>query len=67
MMLDEPETLTALLNKLATAVRLYLEAQLAAGADAVQIFDTWGGVLAPDYYKKFSLDYMFKIVSEMHP
>lgn len=66
MMLDEPETLTVLLEKLATAIRLYLEAQLAAGADAVQIFDTWGGVLAPDYYKKFSLDYMFKIVSEMH-
>ena len=66
MMLDEPDTLRALLDKLSTTVRLYLEAQLAAGADAVQIFDTWGGTLAPDYYKSFSLDPMFNIVSGMH-
>jgi uroporphyrinogen decarboxylase len=66
MMLDEPEMLHALLEKLSTAVRLYLEAQIAAGADAVQIFDTWGGFLSPDHYKRFSLDYMFKIVSTMH-
>jgi len=65
MMLDEPDTMCALLKKLTTVVRLYLEAQIAAGADAVQIFDTWGGVLAPDYYRKFSLDYMFEIVSTM--
>lgn len=65
MMLDEPQTLKALLDTLAESVRLYLEAQLAAGADAVQIFDTWGGILAPDHYRKFSLDYIFKIVSTM--
>jgi uroporphyrinogen decarboxylase len=66
MMLDEPEVLDQLLDKLATAVRLYLEAQIAAGADAVQIFDTWGGFLTPDHYKRFSLDYIFKIVSTLH-
>jgi uroporphyrinogen decarboxylase len=65
MMLDEPEVLEQLLNKLSTAVRLYLEAQIAAGADAVQIFDTWGGFLTPDHYKRFSLDYMFKIISSL--
>jgi uroporphyrinogen decarboxylase len=65
MMLDEPETLRALLTRLTSAVRLFLEAQLAAGADAVQIFDTWGGTLTPDYYKKFSLDPMFNVVSGM--
>jgi uroporphyrinogen decarboxylase len=65
MMLDEPEVLHLLLDKLATTVRLYLEAQIAAGADAVQIFDTWGGFLAPDHYKRFSLEYMFKIVSNL--
>lgn len=65
LMLDDPETMDALLDKLATVVRLYLEAQLAAGADAVQIFDTWGGILAPDYYKRFSLEYIFKIVSNL--
>ncbi|MDH3252995.1 MAG: uroporphyrinogen decarboxylase, partial [Ignavibacteria bacterium] len=66
MMLDDPDTLKTLLDKISTVVRLYLEAQIAAGADAVQLFDTWGGILAPDYYKRFSLDYMFKIVSTLH-
>lgn len=66
LMLDQPEVFSLLLEKLATVVRMYLEAQLAAGADAVQIFDTWGGILAPDYYRKFSLEYIFKIVSTLH-
>ena len=66
MMLDEPEMLCELLDKLAILIRLYLEAQLAAGADAVQIFDTWGGTLAPDHFKRFSLEYIFKIVSTMN-
>ena len=66
MMLDEPDTLRALLEKLTVSVRLYLEAQLAAGADAVQLFDTWGGTLSPDHYKMFSLDPMFNIVSGMN-
>ncbi len=65
MMLDEPDTLKALLKKLALAVREYLEAQIAAGAEAVQIFDTWGGILAPEYYRKFSLDYLADIVATM--
>jgi uroporphyrinogen decarboxylase len=65
MMLDDPDGFRALLDKLASAVRFYLEAQIAAGADAVQIFDTWGGALAPDHFKRFSLDYIFKIVSNM--
>jgi uroporphyrinogen decarboxylase len=66
MMLDEPETFSRLLKKIASTVGLYLEAQLAAGADAVQIFDTWGGILTPEAYKKFSLDPMFSIVSTLH-
>ena len=66
MMLDQPELMKELLAKLAESIRLYLEAQLAAGADAVQIFDTWGGVLTPDHYKRFSLEFMHKIVSKLH-
>jgi uroporphyrinogen decarboxylase len=65
LLLDEPETLLALLKTLAISVRLYLEAQLAAGADAIQIFDTWGGVLAPDHFRKFSLDLLFDVVSTL--
>lgn len=66
MMLNQPELMKELLNKLADSIQLYLEAQLAAGADAVQIFDTWGGVLTPDHYKMFSLDYMHQIVAKLH-
>jgi uroporphyrinogen decarboxylase len=65
MMLDEPETLKALLKKLAISVREYLEAQIAAGADAVQIFDTWGGILAPDHYRKFSLEFLADLVAKL--
>ncbi len=65
MMLDEPESLLALLEKLSVSVRYYLEAQLAAGADAVQIFDSWGGILTPDHFRKFSLDFMADIVARM--
>jgi uroporphyrinogen decarboxylase len=58
----EPQTLHLLLDKLADAVILYLNAQIAAGAQSVMIFDTWGGVLSPRDYKDFSLQYMHKIV-----
>jgi uroporphyrinogen decarboxylase len=58
----EPEVLHMLLDKLADSVILYLNAQIAAGAQAVQIFDTWGGILTPRDYKKYSLYYMDKIV-----
>ncbi|MEW6511001.1 MAG: uroporphyrinogen decarboxylase [Bacteroidota bacterium] len=66
MMLDEPELLGKILRRLVEVVRRYLEAQIAAGADAVQLFDTWGGILDPDHYRKFSLDPMFEIVSALH-
>jgi uroporphyrinogen decarboxylase len=61
----EPETLYMLLDKLADSVILYLNAQIAAGAQAVMIFDTWGGVLTPRDYKKFSLSFMDKIVKNL--
>jgi uroporphyrinogen decarboxylase len=66
MMLDEPQTLKLLLEKLIRSVRLSLEAQLAAGADAVQIFDTWGGVLTPDHFRAWSLDPLFGVLGELH-
>lgn len=62
MMFTEPQTLHLLLDKLADSVISYLNAQIAAGAQAVQIFDTWGGVLTPRDYQQFSLAYMDKIV-----
>lgn len=62
MMYAEPHLLHALLDKLADSVILYLNAQIKAGAQAVMVFDTWGGVLAHEEYKAFSLHYMHKIV-----
>jgi len=63
LMYDQPEVMHALLDKLAEAVTQYLNAQIAAGAQAVQIFDTWGGILSTPSYQQFSLQYMKKIVS----
>ena len=63
MLYSEPDTLHALLDKLATAVTDYLNAQIRAGAQAVQIFDTWGGILSLPAYQSFSLAYMARIVA----
>jgi uroporphyrinogen decarboxylase len=62
MMYREPKILHELLDKLARAVVLYLNAQIAAGAQAVMVFDTWGGALSTPAYKEFSLRYMGQIV-----
>lgn len=62
MMFEQPQTLHRLLELLADSTRLYLNAQIEAGAQAVMIFDTWGGVLAPAQYREFSLQYMARIV-----
>src|SRR5699024_6512887 len=45
----------------------YLNAQIRAGAQAVQIFDSWGGVLTPQDYREFSLNYMQRIISQIEP
>ena len=59
---DDPETMHALLDKLAQSVTAYLNDQIKAGAQAVQIFDTWGGALGHRAYQEFSLRYMKQIV-----
>ncbi|RLA40846.1 MAG: uroporphyrinogen decarboxylase [Gammaproteobacteria bacterium] len=63
LLYTKPELLHVLLEKLAASVIDYLNAQIAAGAQAVQIFDTWGGVLGDRAYREFSLKYMEKIVA----
>lgn len=62
MMYSDPDTLHSLLNKLAISVTDYLNGQIKAGAQAVQIFDTWGGVLSGPMYQQFSLMYMRQIM-----
>jgi uroporphyrinogen decarboxylase len=63
MLYSEPQLLHRMLATVARSVTSYLNAQIAAGAQAVMIFDTWGGVLTPDDYRDFSLQYMQQIVS----
>ena len=61
-MVRQPEAMHRMLDVLAQSVISYLNAQIRAGAQAVQIFDTWGGVLSGPCYEEFSLNYMKQIV-----
>jgi uroporphyrinogen decarboxylase len=61
MMYGEPATLHALLDKIADTVILYLNGQIEAGAQVVQLFDSWAGELTPDDYEQFALPYQQKI------
>ncbi len=63
MMYATPEVLHQLLDKLAQSVTDYLNEQIRSGAQAVQIFDTWGGALSGPMYQEFSLKYMQKIAN----
>ena len=63
MMYAQPKVLHALLQKLTDVTIDYLNMQIDAGADAIQIFDSWGGVLNEPCYQAFSLDYMQKILA----
>ena len=67
LMYNAPDSLHQLMDILARSVAAYLNAQIAAGAQAVQIFDTWGGVLTPAGYREFSLAYMQAIVDALEP
>lgn len=63
MLYNHPEQMHHLLNVLAESVIRYLNAQILAGAQAVQIFDSWGGALSHAAFHEFSLSYMQKIVA----
>jgi uroporphyrinogen decarboxylase len=65
MMYESPRQLHRLLELLAKATILYLNAQIAAGAQAVMLFDTWGGVLTPAQYEEFSLRHMAQVIDAL--
>ncbi|TBR40211.1 MULTISPECIES: uroporphyrinogen decarboxylase [Dyella] len=62
---NEPAMAHQLLDVLARSVAAYLAAQAAAGAQALMIFDTWGGMLGPAPYREFSLRYMQQVVEAL--
>ncbi len=65
MLLSEPKLLRALLRKIARATAAYLKAQIAAGAAAVQLFDTWAGELDASGYREFELPATQLLISEL--
>lgn len=62
---NQPELMHQLLSVLADSVTDYLRCQIKSGAQAVQIFDTWGGALSSGAYREFSLQYMQRIVAAL--
>ncbi|TXH70324.1 MAG: uroporphyrinogen decarboxylase [Lysobacteraceae bacterium] len=65
MALNAPALLHRVLEVNTAAVIAYLSAQRTAGAQALQVFDTWGGVLGPAMYREFSLPYLARIAREL--
>ena len=65
LLFEDPASAHVLMDKLAQSVAVYLNAQIEAGAQAVMIFDSWGGALTTRHYKEFSLAYMQKIVDQL--
>jgi uroporphyrinogen decarboxylase len=62
---NHPRAAHRLLEVIADVDAAFLSAKIAAGADAVQIFDTWGGVLSPDDFEMFSLKYIERVISQI--
>lgn len=66
LLYDAPAVLHSLLDKLSIAVAEFLSAQIEAGAAAIQIFDTWGGVLGWEEFQVFSLPYIAKVINRLN-
>ncbi|MGE0547250.1 MAG: uroporphyrinogen decarboxylase [Kofleriaceae bacterium] len=62
MLYGAPKAAHALLDKIARTCALFLEAQVAAGADAVQLFDSWGGIVSPGDFREYPLRYAKRVI-----
>jgi uroporphyrinogen decarboxylase len=65
MLYKRPDLVHFILNANTKAVKDYLNAQIDAGAQAIMVFDSWGGILADGAYQSFSLDYMRQVLSQL--
>jgi uroporphyrinogen decarboxylase len=63
----DPGAWHTLMERLSQATAAYLNRQIAAGADAVQLFDSWVGCLAPDDYREFVLPHMGRLIQSLTP
>ena len=62
MIFQTPDIYSALMDKVTDTVTAYLKAQIRAGAQAVQLFDTWGGIFSPQDFKDHALHYVIKVI-----
>jgi uroporphyrinogen decarboxylase len=67
LMLREPDVWATLMDRLTDGMIRYLQAQISAGADVVQVFDSWVGSLAPADYERSVLPWMRRIFTELRP
>jgi len=67
LMYRDPDTFRCLLDKLADAMGDYLTLQIRAGAQAVQIFDSWAGLLSPEDYRAFALPAVRRVIAALEP
>ncbi len=67
LMYRHPEVWDELMQRLCTSIVGYLKAQIAAGCQAVQLFDSWAGCLSPQDYRRFAFPYTQQIISEISP
>jgi len=65
MLYGAPDAAHALLDKLARTCATFLEAQVAAGADCVQIFDSWGGIVSPGDFREYPLRYAKRVIEQL--
>ncbi|MBW2466822.1 MAG: uroporphyrinogen decarboxylase [Deltaproteobacteria bacterium] len=65
MMFTAPDLYTSLMDKITECTSVYLKAQAAAGAQALQIFDSWAGVLAPGDFERYALPYVKTIIADL--
>jgi uroporphyrinogen decarboxylase len=66
MMYAAPDVYTALMDKITTMSIEYLNAQIAAGAQCIQIFDTWGGILSPADYERYVLPHTVRLINGLN-
>ena len=67
LLFERPDLAHALLDKITRATIGYLQAQVRAGAGALQLFDSWAGALGPEEYRRFALPYVRRIIDELKP
>ncbi|MBI5235594.1 MAG: uroporphyrinogen decarboxylase [Deltaproteobacteria bacterium] len=66
LMYSDPAAWDALMNKITDVIIVYLNAQIEAGAETVQLFDSWAGCLGPEDYRRFALPYTKKVIESVN-